>query len=121
MPKRILVVEDDVEMCDIWRMAFEKAGYEVITINDSGQAMAWLTENPMPDALVTDYHMPMHTGEAVLDHLQSVAPQNTVVKVMVTANHNAQQDKVNDKVDLLLIKPVSPKDMVRFIDRFLAS
>ncbi|MEL6148856.1 MAG: response regulator [Chloroflexota bacterium] len=119
MSKRVLIIEDDRMLAEIWQLAFVKAGYAVEVLTDGGAAIDWLNENPAPDAIVTDYSMPIHTGEDVLDHLNTIAPENKVVKVVITANHLAQQGALGGKVDLLLVKPVRLADMVSFVDRFL--
>ena len=43
---KILVVDDDINICELLRLYIEKDGYEVVIANDGGQAVTkFKTEN----------------------------------------------------------------------------
>ena len=44
---KILVVDDDINICELLRLYIEKEGYDVIIANDGGQAVTkFKTEKP---------------------------------------------------------------------------
>ena len=63
MPKRILVVDDDLEVRVIVRIALEfMAGWNVRTARSGAQALKIASE-ACPDAILLDVMMPHRTGD----------------------------------------------------------
>lgn len=118
MLKRILIAEDDVMLCDVWRLAFERAGFQVYTVHNGKAAIQWLDENPLPDAVVTDHNMPLRNGEAVLRHVHQIDPDQRVKKLLISANSAVKYGDLDNLADLTLLKPVHYHDMVQFVQRF---
>jgi CheY-like chemotaxis protein len=69
--------------------------------------------------LVVDLGMPGVSGEEVIRYVQQRQTTKRVKIVVVTGNHLASQSELADQVDLMLIKPVSPRDLVSFVKRFV--
>ncbi|MCM8827267.1 MAG: response regulator [Candidatus Omnitrophica bacterium] len=65
MPKKILVVDDDKDMVEIYRRALEKAGYEPICAYTGEEGINILRANPV-DLVVLDLEMPKMTGDEFL-------------------------------------------------------
>jgi CheY-like chemotaxis protein len=59
---RVLLVDDEPELLDVWSFALEYAGYEVARAHD-GRAALIVVERQVPDLLVTDLMMPGMNGE----------------------------------------------------------
>jgi len=76
-------------------------------------------EEQLPDVLVVDLGMPGVSGEEVIRYVQERQSAKRVKIVVVTGNHLASQSELADRVDLMLIKPVSPRDLVSFVKRFI--
>ena len=59
MKKRILYVDDEVELTSVWEDVLEALGYEVSTFNSSKAALKKFRETPREfDLVITDYTMP---------------------------------------------------------------
>jgi two-component system, OmpR family, KDP operon response regulator KdpE len=59
--RKILVIDDDPALCQLLKMAFSRAGAEVIAAND-GQEGLTLLQNDRPDLVILDIQMPHMTG-----------------------------------------------------------
>jgi DNA-binding response OmpR family regulator len=61
--KRILLVEDDAELCDATSIGLNRRGYEVSAFVDSQAARAAFEHDPASwDLVITDQNMPGLTG-----------------------------------------------------------
>lgn len=60
MKKKILVVDDEQSICMLLQN-FLSQDYEVVTLNDSAQALEWL-EDTIPDLIISDIQMPNMDG-----------------------------------------------------------
>jgi CheY-like chemotaxis protein len=59
--KLILVVDDEVDITDTYKMLLEFYEYSVLTANTAVEALTIVTDNP-PDLIVSDCMMPMMDG-----------------------------------------------------------
>ncbi len=84
LKKKILIVDDDVEIVDTLQHALQANGYEVVFARDGTQGLAMsIRENP--DLMVLDMMMPKRSGFLVLEKLQRIR-QETLPVIMITAN-----------------------------------
>jgi two-component system, cell cycle response regulator DivK len=104
---RAVVIDDDLSLGHIFKLALEKAGFEVIYISDSTLAMEKLLEF-LPDLITLDLQMPNVSGLDVLHAMRRDERLAQVKVIMMTANSYALNDEtINDLADLTLLKPVS--------------
>ena len=99
--KRILFVEDDQFIVDIYANQFKKEGYEVDVAGDSKTAFEKL-KNTYPDLLVLDIRIPKEKCGAPVDNegwellkIIRSEPKTKNVKVVVASNDNEQQNLNN--------------------------
>jgi len=77
---RILVVDDEVGMCDFLRYLLEGEGYEVDDANSAPESLAKLAENSY-DLVLADIKMPGMDGLEMLRQIKEL-DEGTVVIVM---------------------------------------
>ena len=70
-PKRILAVDDDPEILDLYTEAFARLGdYEVVTAT-TGYDAGLLTEQHKPDLIILDYMLPDVNGNVVCERVRA--------------------------------------------------
>jgi CheY-like chemotaxis protein len=115
---RVLIAEDAPALRSLFAKVLKNAGFDVnIAVN--GHDVLAQIEAQLPDVLVIDLGMPGISGEEVIRRVQQRSDEKRVKIVVVTGNHLAGQSALADAVDLILIKPVSPRDLVDFVKRFI--
>jgi DNA-binding response OmpR family regulator len=108
--KRILVVDDDMNVRDVVRRYLEHAGYRVVVAGDGEQAVA-LAEQTDPDLVVLDLMLPGMDGYEVCRTLRQRSP---VPVVMLTAR-GEEDDRIAGLqlgADDYIAKPFSPRELV---------
>ncbi len=80
--KRILIVDDQPEVCSLVRKVLERLSYEVLTAF-SGEEAVDLMKNETVDLLIVDKNLPrMHGGEVIV-HARKLQPN--VAVILITA------------------------------------
>ncbi len=116
---QVLIAEDDPALRSLFARVLKNAGLNV-KIAASGNEVIDFLEQQFPTVLVLDLGIPGVSGQEIIQYVQARKPtdRRTVI-VVVTGNHLASQNEtLMDAIDLLLVKPVSPRDLVTFVKRF---
>ncbi len=121
MRKKILIVEDDRELLNIYKIRLEQAGFQVFTAQNGTAGITKALENT-PDLILLDLMMPEADGKDFLSIFQiSKAIKNTPVIVVsnVSPDHANIQDFKDNVVDYLVKVEYTPKEIAaRVIDFF---
>ena len=109
MATKILVIDDDVNICELLRVYLVNEGYEVISANDGAAGVASFKVNE-PDLVLLDVMMPKKDGYQVCREIREVSSRPII---MITA-----KGEVFDKVlglelgaDDFLVKPFDMKEL----------
>ena len=78
---RILIVDDEKEMVDLMRLAFKKAGFKNVCVEDNGEQALTIFKVFNPDIVFLDLLMPDMSGENVY-HKMKLLKQNVPVIFM---------------------------------------
>lgn len=81
---KILLVEDDSNLREIYGARLEAEGYEITSANDGEEALA-IAVREKPDLIITDVMMPKISGFDMLDILRSTPETRDVKIIMMTA------------------------------------
>ncbi|MBN2011145.1 transglycosylase SLT domain-containing protein [candidate division KSB1 bacterium] len=60
--QKVLIVDDDPRICQLFEVTLKKAGYEVIKANDARTGLT-KARAELPDLIISDYMMPDQDGE----------------------------------------------------------
>lgn len=108
MLKRILIIEDDAELCQEISEILTDEGYLVETASDGDKGKAYLSKN-VYHAAVLDYKMPSSTG---IDVLKFIKENNLKLKVFVISGKPfieklIKDEQLSDIVTCVIGKPFS--------------
>jgi len=76
----ILVVDDEPDILETTRWAFEAAGYEVLTATTGEEALEQV-QTSHPQVLLIDFKLPKMNGVEFLEEAQAVEPNATAVMI----------------------------------------
>jgi CheY-like chemotaxis protein len=115
-PRRILVIDDDAAIRELWADFLGVLGYEVVTAVDGTDGLARL--DATCDLVLSDVHMPGLSGWDVVDALRRQGHGTPVILVTGSRTlddvHRAQSAGVT-----LLNKPVGLRELRAAIQRAL--
>ena len=109
METKLLVVDDDPNICDMLKLYFENEGYKIKTANDGVEGLATFKVYN-PDLVLLDIMMPKKDGWQVCREIREISPKPVI---MITAKGD-----VFDKVlglelgaDDFIVKPFDMKEL----------
>jgi len=82
--KRILIVEDDVALRNVYEMRLKLDGYDVIVAGDGEEGLS-IAVKEKPDLVMLDLMMPKISGMDVLDILKSTPETKKIPVIILTA------------------------------------
>jgi len=94
---KILVVEDDSFVMDIYHTKLSQEGYEVIEARNGIEAMKKL-ENVRPDLIILDIIMPYMDGIEVLRKIKKDENLKTIPIILLT--NLSQKEEINEGLGL---------------------
>jgi DNA-binding response OmpR family regulator len=90
---KVLLVEDDVALRDIYSARFMAEDFDVVTASDGEMALTQAVKE-RPDLIILDVMMPKISGFDVLDILRATPETKTTKVIMMTAlSQNSDIDK----------------------------
>lgn len=117
--KRVLIAEDNADLRKLFSYVFQKNGYDVHTVADGQRALDFLNTQPLPDVIILDVNMPYVSGLDLLQHVRATSTMKHVQVILVSGNSTVEHAPEAALADLMLIKPVSPNDLVTLADRLI--
>ncbi len=118
---KILLVEDDKSLREIYGVRLIAEGYEIISAGDGEEALA-LAIKERPNLIVSDVMMPKISGFDMLDILRSTTETKDVKVIMMTALSSDDQRARGESLgaDRYLVKSqVGIEDVVRTVHEVL--
>lgn len=122
MPK-ILLVEDDINLRDIYSARLQAEKYDVSVASDGEEALA-VAVREKPDLILLDIMMPKISGFDVLDILRST-PETKTTKVIIMTALSQDTDKARGEAlganKYLVKSQVTLEDVVTTVKEALAT
>lgn len=120
MSKRILVVDDDEILCELFSTGFRLAGFDVSIVYDGESAIEFLTEESV-DIVTLDHDMPGISGIEVLQKLKDEHIADNAKIIFVSANDSIAHDETCQRLsDYILIKPVGFRQLTQLAQQLMA-
>lgn len=116
----ILATDDDPIIQRILGHTLKKEGHTVILASHGFEALELLAENPV-DLLIIDLLMPQMDGLTLLNRIRTHDTYRNLPVIMLTAKgmDSSQLMSNPDKIDALLNKPTSSRELVETVNRLL--
>ncbi|MEA3490209.1 MAG: response regulator [Candidatus Omnitrophota bacterium] len=77
--KKIIIAEDNHDLCEILKIILEGEGYAVDFVHDGFSLIAYLQETQDVDVVILDLIMPGKGGISVFDTVRSVSPASKLI------------------------------------------
>ena len=118
---KVMVVEDDAALREIYSIRITAEGYEVVSAGDGEEALA-MAVREKPNLILSDVMMPKISGFDMLDILRSTPETAGIKVVMMTALSSDDQRQRGERLgaDRYLVKSqVGIEDVVNTIHEVL--
>jgi CheY-like chemotaxis protein len=116
--KRILWVDDEVDLLKPHLLFLQARGYHVDAITNGDDALELMRENAY-DLVLLDEQMPGRRGLDVLKILRRRYPHQRVVMVSKSEEDHTMTEAIGRRVDDYLVKPTSPRQVLSVVTRIL--
>lgn len=115
--KKILVVDDDENICELIRLYFEKEGYDVVTVHN-GLEVATVFMSEKPDLILLDLMLP---GKDGYDICRDIRRSSDVPIIMLTARGETLDKVVGLELgaDDYIQKPFDTKELLARVKALL--
>jgi CheY-like chemotaxis protein len=118
MPRRILWIDDEVELFEPHLLFLRQRGYVVDTTTNGDDALE-LARAQSYDLVLLDEQMPGRRGLDVLGELRREEPHARVVMVTKSEEDRTMVEAIGRRVDDYLVKPASPRQVLSVVTRLL--
>ena len=108
---RILIVEDDVELRQLFARVLEKNGYQVETAEDGAEALKILGRGYV-DLIISDVMMPVIDGNALVRALRDDGVKTPVLMITAKSTLDDMREGFLSGTDDYMVKPVNVNEMV---------
>jgi len=122
MKYSILLVEDDLDICNILASQLEEFNFKVSIAHNGKEALDWLTKNGNPSLIISDVKMPILNGFEFIKkyHAQFVDVNKVLIIIL------SEKKEVEDKIEGLelgvyryLTKPFQINKVLKTINQLL--
>ena len=120
MAKKILVVDDEVELIKALQIRLKAAGFEVIVACD-GQEGLDKAQKEKPDLILLDIQLPKMDGYQTLVKLKSLQETKSIPVIMLTAKSQVGdvEKAISKGASDYMVKPYSHLTLIEKIRRTL--
>ena len=122
MTKKILVVEDEIQILELLLTVFGLEGYEVLSAKNGDEALR-MSRELEPDVLILDKRLPDMDGREVCTSLKS-DEKTSHLKILMLSGLSQDYDlkeAYQAKADAYMTKPFRIKQLVGKVEELLQS
>jgi CheY-like chemotaxis protein len=116
--KRILWVDDEIELLRPHCLILQHRGYHVDAVANGDDALTLLRTQPY-DLVLLDDQMPGRRGLEVLEILRREGLHTKVVMITKSEEDRTLTEAIGRRVDDYLVKPTSPRQVLSVVTRIL--
>jgi DNA-binding response OmpR family regulator len=117
--RKVLVIEDEHFISELYVRALTRAGYDV-TVEVDGQRGMQLAQSDTYDIILLDLMLPTITGIEVLRKLRGSGAKPLKSKIIITTNLEQREETradIESQADAYLVKAeITPRELVDFLN-----
>lgn len=110
-PLRILAVNDDVMICNVYKMIFGEAGYDLTVVESGRQAKEMLAERRF-DLVIADFNMPDMDGFKLLQFARDRRLKTRFILVSAHVTKGMELSFQQLRAEAIIRKPFNVSDML---------
>ena len=118
MAKRILLVDDEVEITEINKRYLIQAGYEVNVAHDGQEALEIFQKYSI-DLIITDIMMTNMYGYDMIGEVQYLSPEQPFLFITAKTSEPDKIYSLSMGADDFITKPFSPRELVLRVNNIL--
>jgi two-component system, chemotaxis family, chemotaxis protein CheY len=110
--KKVLIVDDEATILKLLNH-YLSTYYSVTVMSDAMQALLWMQEGNIPDAIVADIQMPNMGGDAFLDQIKASGFFKDIPVIMLSGLENSTERIKYLKMGArdYVVKPFNPEEL----------
>lgn len=108
--KRLLIVDDEVDLAQLIKFRMENNGYDVLLAHD-GQSALEMARKERPDLIILDLMLPKMDGYKVCGLLKKDSRYSHIPIIIFTAKGQEDDMKLGQELgaDAYIVKPFEPQ------------
>jgi DNA-binding response OmpR family regulator len=110
-PFKILAVDDDAMICNVYKMIFGDEGYDLTVVESGRQAKEMLTEKRF-DLVIADFNMPDLDGFKLLQFVRDRRLKTRFILVSAYTTKGMELSFQKLRVEAVIHKPFNVSDML---------
>jgi len=118
---KLLLVDDDVFLRDMYALKFKESGHSVEVADSPQRALSLVRQQADFDIIILDMIMPTMTGIELMQKIMSEFPDKKT-KFIILSNHGQEEDvqeaKAAGAVGYIIKATVIPSEVVKRVESF---
>ena len=120
MKKKILIIDDDFDMCALLSRYLDKKGYETSTAHNGSKGLNKFNEEHF-DIVLCDFRLGDKDGKDVLSKIKQAKPKTIVIIITGYSDIKVAVDVIKMGAFDYITKPLIPDEVINVIEKSLAS
>ncbi|UPQ86077.1 response regulator transcription factor [Ignavigranum ruoffiae] len=116
--RRILIVEDDLNLLELYELTLIKAGYLTLTAQDANIALKMLEENTI-HLILTDIMMPEIDGYHFVEAIKLSDPLMPIIMITAKSDLGDKRHGFQLGIDDYMVKPIDLEELVLRVQALL--
>jgi two-component system response regulator HydG len=120
MNKRILIIDDDLDMCTLLSKFLGKKGYDADVAHSASKGIAKVSEG-LYDIVLCDFRLGDKDGKDVLVKIKELRPETIVIIITGYSDIKTAVDVIKLGAFDYITKPLVPDEVISVIEKALAA
>jgi len=119
MPKKILIIDDEIDVMKMVVYRLKAKGFEVVTTTN-GKDGVTMAKAYIPDLILLDYRLPDMNAPEVAKKLREEETLKHIPVILITASIQEIQEKAKecDAVEYIA-KPIDPDELYKKVGKYV--